>query len=428
MADKSLNKVQVIQSRDAIHIVLNTLRRVDPRLMDHGERVAYILYKMMAESQKYSMQEIMEICVLGIFHDIGAYKVDEIDRMAEFETDNVWEHSIYGYLFLKYLSPLQKQAKAILYHHYDYYKFEENKLSYMSDKDVALMIHLADRIDISMVGNDNDAFIEKIKKESGRKFDPVHVALFLESEEKYGIINNLYNGTYHEELAEILENLSLTEEHLTQCLRMLAYSIDFRSAYTVMHTIHTVAYSVEIAIKMGYDPNEVRKIYYGALLHDLGKIEIPLEILEYPGKLDAEAMKTMRTHVKITEDIMKGMIDDEICQISIRHHEKLDGSGYPYGLRGEALTGSQRIVAVADIISALMGKRSYKESYPKEKILKILMDMCYEGKLCPEVCHLVERYFDEITKNVEERGKPILQSYENIMYEFKLLHEKLRNT
>ena len=92
--------------------------------MNHGERVGYMLYQMLRDSERYSEKEALEIFNLGVFHDIGAYKTDEIDKMVKFEADNVWEHSIYGYLFLKYLSPLKERAEAIpvSYTHLDVYK------------------------------------------------------------------------------------------------------------------------------------------------------------------------------------------------------------------------------------------------------------------------------------------------------------------
>ncbi|MEG2199778.1 MAG: HD domain-containing protein, partial [Anaerovorax sp.] len=366
-------KKQVVQSSDAVKIVRDTLRRVDARLLEHGERVAYILLKMLSGSPKYNRQEVGACCILGIFHDIGAYKTDEIDQMIRFETMDVWNHSIYGYLFLKYLSPMKKQAEAILYHHYSYEKFK----SLDSDsKDLALLIGLADRVDLVMKSGKEDALvIEMLATDSDKRFDPAHVRLFCEHNKEYDILGNLRSGAFRNEIAKYMENMVFTEVEINQYLCMLAYSVDFRSEYTVMHTIHTVSFSLEIATKMGCTRQELEKIYYGALLHDLGKISIPLEILEYPGKLSYQAMEIMKTHVVITEEIIKGIVDDEICQIAIRHHEKIDGSGYPKGLSGHGLTKSQRIVAVADIISALVGKRSYKEAFPKDKILQIIDQM-----------------------------------------------------
>ena len=126
--------------------------------------------------------------------------------------------------------------------------------------------------------------------------------------------------------------------------------LDFKvSAFSFFQTnVEAVErlYSEEMCIRdststariLGMSEEQIRQIYYGALLHDLGKIGIPVEILEFPGKLSPQAMNIMRTHVNITEEILGGTIDPAITKIAIRHHEKLDGSGYPRGLKANELT------------------------------------------------------------------------------------------
>ncbi|MEG0379076.1 MAG: HD domain-containing protein, partial [Eubacterium sp.] len=356
------NAPGVIKSADAVRIVCKTLGLVDGRLMHHGERVAYMLYHMLRDSDKYTEEEKLCIFCLGIFHDIGAYKTDEIDQMVEFESDNVWEHSIYGYLFLKYLSPLKNYAEAILYHHLNYECYDTFKTEY---KEIALLIKLTDRIDICMQTEKNGVDLEILQSEAGSRFDPEHVALFLETNERCHLIEHLEDGSYATEIETILDTIDLMPEEINLYLRMLSYSIDFRSGYTVTHTITTTAISVEIVKLLGYPFDETVRIYYGALLHDVGKIAIPLEILEYPGKLSPQAMAVMKTHVKVSEDILRGVVSDAICEIAIAHHEKLDGSGYHKGLSAKDLNESQQIVAIADVLSALRQRRSYKNAFSK---------------------------------------------------------------
>ena len=140
---------------------------------------------------------------------------------------------------------------------------------------------------------------------------------------------------------------------------MLAYSIDFRSEYTVTHTVTTVGISVEIARLLNYSAEDKQRIYYGALLHDVGKIAIPLEILEYPGKLSPQAMKIMKTHVQISEDILRGAVADDVCEIAIRHHEKLDGLGYHRGLSAGELTTPSHRAKVKDEIKVEMRRSEH---------------------------------------------------------------------
>lgn len=410
-----IHEITVMESKDVINIVRNTLKLVDARLVDHGGRVAYILYKMLCDCDQYSEEQKVKICILGIFHDIGAYKTEEIDKLLQFETTDVLEHSLYGYLFLKYLSPLREMSEAVLYHHFSYESYETIDTPY---QDIALMIHLADRIDVMLQRFEKNIDFEEIEKLGGTQFDPCHIKIFKKCNENDQILENLKSGAYEEEIQQFLAALHFPNGEVNLYLRMLVYSIDFRSVYTVTHTINTVCISMEIARILEYNIKDMADVYYGAMLHDVGKIAIPLEILENTGKLNNEDMAIMKTHVNITKEIIEGIIWDGICQIALRHHEKLDGSGYPNGLHGEEISEAQRIVAIADIISALSGKRSYKEAFSKEKIITILKEMSEGGQLCPEICNLVILHYDEIMKRKKEYGKSILPIYTNISKEY----------
>ena len=412
-------RADIIQGGDAVQIVRKTLGLVDERLVNHGERVGYMLYQMLRDSERYSEKEALEIFNLGVFHDIGAYKTDEIDKMVKFEADNVWEHSIYGYLFLKYLSPLKERAEAILFHHLNYDRYDKVETDF---KDIALMIKLTDRVDISMQGRGGVFDLEEITEGAGSRFAPEYVELFLKANAKYQIIEHLNSGVYEQEIETIQKKLVLSPADIDLYLQMLAYSIDFRSEYTVSHTVTTVGISVEIARLLNYSAEDKKRIYYGARLHDVGKIAIPLEILEYPGKLSPQAMKIMKTHVQISEDILRGAVADDICEIAVRHHEKLDGSGYHRGLAAAELTEGQRIVAIADVLSALRQRRSYKEAFPKEKIIEVLKEQSEKGKLCPAICNLVIGHYDAVMANADSSCEAFLSVYDNLMLEYERIY------
>lgn len=194
----------------------------------------------------------------------------------------------------------------------------------------------------------------------------------------------------------------------------MTYAIDFRSPHTVTHRITTTVISSELArIFTGSGP-EVNDIICGAMLHDLGKIGIPSEILEFPGKLSPQAMNVMRTHVDLTEIILGDSVTRKVKDIALRHHEKLDGSGYPRGLKGCDLTVPQRIVAIADIVSALTGTRSYKDSFPKEKTCSILNDMAERGLIDSVIVERIVENYDVIMGAVREKATPILEIYQEM--------------
>ena len=204
-------------------------------------------------------------------------------------------------------------------------------------------------------------------------------------------------------------------------MELLVFTIDFRSYYTVTHTITTTAISRELARLDGLSPKELRRIHYGAMMHDLGKIAIPLRILESPGRLSPEEMAVMRTHVELTGKILEGCVDPQVMEIALRHHEKLDGSGYPRGLGAAELTESQRIVAIADILSALTGTRSYKEAYSYDKTKGIIQAMAREGKLDARLTTLTLGHMPEIMAIVREQCRPILENYRKIQKQYAQL-------
>lgn len=159
------------------------------------------------------------------------------------------------------------------------------------------------------------------------------------------------------------------------------------------------------------------------MLHDLGKIGIPVEILEFPGKLQEAEMTIMRNHVLITKDILQDDVEMETRKIALRHHEKLDGSGYPYGLHDGDLSTPQRIVAIADILSALIGKRSYKGAFSREKALIILKEMVRDGKVDGKLVELMETHYDEILWEVKKSCEPLIQDYMRIHQEYETLQQ-----
>lgn len=407
--------MQIVNSRNIGTLIQRTLNHVDGRLVDHGERVARYVANMMEVHGGYSVYEKRDICFLALIHDIGAYKTEEISRMLEFETQNVWEHSVYGYLFVRYLTPLQKLSPAILFHHLDYEILRRIDTPCAA---AAQMIYLADRVDVFLEngGTAGPELMDYLEEYRDKRFSGEVIDLFWEA---YARFPKGKDTGRRCELEEELCQAVFTEEEIDAYLKMLIYVIDFRSRHTVTHTITTTTISRELAMLMQLSEQEQQRVAYGAELHDLGKVGIPVEILEFPGKLSPQAMRVMRTHVDMTKDILGSDVDETTARIAVRHHEKLDGSGYPLGLAGEDLTVCERIVAVADIVSALCGTRSYKEAFPKEKVLSIIGSMAQEEQIDKEIVRLIEENFDSIIGRVQEASGPLLALYHKIGQEYE---------
>lgn len=406
----------VVNSNNISGLLQRTLNHVDSRLVDHGKRVAYLVCRMLETDGGFSAREKQDIFFLALLHDVGAYKTEEISEMAKFEGKNIWEHSIYGYLFLKQLSPLKDWAEAVLYHH-----VSAGSLAGVDDRiaGVAQIMNLADRVDMFRRQHPDENALDKyLYGCRGDRFSSSVVDLFFKTRQNFDIMKEWGREP---ELWEVMPNVVLSEEECVTYLKMMLYAIDFRSEHTVTHTITTTSIASSIAWFMGMSEEQIRNVHYGALLHDLGKIGIPVEILEFPGKLSPQAMKIMRTHVDITEEILAGTIDPAITRIAIRHHEKMDGSGYPRGLRAEEMTMEEQVVAVADIVSALIGTRSYKEAFSRDRTLAIVGEQAEGGKLNPKVAGVLKENFDVIMAEVTKNCTPILDTYYGLKTEYEIL-------
>jgi putative two-component system response regulator len=123
---------------------------------------------------------------------------------------------------------------------------------------------------------------------------------------------------------------------------------------------------------------------YAAIVHDLGKLRIPDSVLIKPGELNEEDWEIMRKHPEYGADLLgKGLFYDIARVVALHHHERWDGSGYPFGLTGEDIPLAARIVAVADVYDALISARPYKRAWPRERALAELLTM-RARKLCPQ--------------------------------------------
>jgi HD-GYP domain-containing protein (c-di-GMP phosphodiesterase class II) len=418
--------MSIISSKDVNEIIRKTLGIINQKIMNHGEITGYILYKMMEyentyTEQHYTEQDMVDYTMLGILHDIGLYKEDNVKNVTDFETKNLWPHSIYGFLFLKYLSPIGDKAEVILYHHLDYNRYNMIQTRYLH---VIELLNVADKMDTILHLKDEKIEKDYFTKYANIKFSAAALDIFQKAEKRYNIMANLVDGTYRKELDVLLAKRAFSEKYKRGFLEMLVYTIDFRSEHTVIHTLATVNFAEKLGRLARLTGKELRDLHYGALLHDLGKIAIPLNILESTGRLSDDEMKIMKAHVRITEMILEGVVDDDVLQIAVRHHEKLDGTGYHRGLKAEDLTLPQQIIAVADILSALYGKRSYKEAFSKEKILAIMQGDAENGKINANVVNSLVRNYDKIIGEFEKEKEDTIGLYLKIKEQYAIMIER----
>lgn len=412
-----MRKDKIISMAQLLNTFQKTLGRIDNRLLNHNEEVAYIVWKVCSYVGRYKNLDIIKFTVLAFFHDIGAFKNEEIDEMMSFETEDFLNHSIYGGLYIKYFSPIPELWEVILYHHVNY----ENRGIIISNyKDEIFTLHLADRISIllnSPLNKDSKEFYNLEEKVFGKKY----IDLFIKVDGEEEIIKKIRDKSYRKELYGFLERVMVPRDYVMKFVKMMVFFIDFRSPYTVTHSISVTAISLYICEKLGMDKGSMEIVTLCAFIHDIGKLVTPIEILEKPGKLTEEEMTIMKDHALVTYNILKDLGFNTIAQISSYHHEKLDGSGYPFGLKGDEICLNARIIAVADIFSALIGERSYKKKFPKEKVIEILEDMAENNKIDRIITKILIDNYQEAINILENPTCEISQIYEEFKGEYNEL-------
>ncbi|MBO4702622.1 MAG: HD domain-containing protein [Lachnospiraceae bacterium] len=162
---------------------------------------------------------------------------------------------------------------------------------------------------------------------------------------------------------------------IIQSMKTFTNFIDAKDKYTRGHSIRVGFYTKKIAERMDFDEDELDNIYYIALLHDVGKINISDAILNKPGKLDDEERDIIKTHTTNGAQILKDFSSvPHIVEGARYHHERYDGKGYPEGLSGEQIPLVARIIGVADAFDAMNSDRCYRKAYPMERIVKELKE------------------------------------------------------
>lgn len=164
-----------------------------------------------------------------------------------------------------------------------------------------------------------------------------------------------------ERTVELRESERKLRASLLDSITALAAIVELRDPYTAGHQRRVAELAVAIARELKLPDEQVEGIHLASVVHDVGKIRVPAEILSKPGKLTALEFGLIQEHAQNGYEILKNIAFPwSIAQIVLQHHERLDGSGYPHGLRGEQILLESRIVAVADVVESMISHRPYR--------------------------------------------------------------------
>jgi putative nucleotidyltransferase with HDIG domain len=220
------------------------------------------------------------------------------------------------------------------------------------------------------------ASIQVLRQRSGRWFDPAIVAAAEALERRGELWEEIPDDALHGFVAalEPRQRFVLADSFIIDNICVaFAGVVDAKSPYTFTHSTGVARFAVQIAQAMGLPGRDITVLRRAGLLHDIGKLSVPNSILDKQGKLTGSEWACVREHPFYTHEILSRISGfEEIARVASRHHEKLDGSGYYLGLRGDDLCLLTRILTVADMFEAMTGERPYRERMSTARALSIL--------------------------------------------------------
>jgi HD-GYP domain-containing protein (c-di-GMP phosphodiesterase class II) len=395
-----------INLHEAIYSLSDALDLVGVTHIHHGKRVAY----MAAEFDKqlaWPKPRLDDLFQAAILHDCGVSKTTVHARLAQFQWEQEGEHCRIGAELLAACPMLSHLAPIVLYHHSHWRELKDMDLP----PEVRLganCIYLADRTDIltlKFLVDGNDILLGKepirnsILEKRGDWFCPELVDAFMEVSRSeafwFSLEEDHVNGYVATWLAETTRE-STSFEELRSLVQIFSSIVDAKSSYTREHSDGVANLSRYLGTLFGLSEEKCEMLELAGLLHDIGKLRMPDELLEKPRRLDEKESIAIRRHSFDTYNILKNISGlEQVALWAAHHHERLDGTGYPYHVRSGVLSLEARIVEVADVFQALAQCRPYRDSLPPDEILNILKEQAACGKLDGEVVAQVEAHLPE---------------------------------
>jgi len=349
-----------------------------------------IISNSIAQQLQLSQNTLQTLLYAALLHDIGAASnwTEKHLIMHNDQQASIFNHAEAGYKILKDSRHLSVLSIPIRHHHD---RFTGGNPSGLRGQDIPLLsriIHLADRIDVLIDKNDH-IFNQrdKILDYTGNSdmFDPelIQVVKYLSKKESFwlDIVNSSYQNEFLNSL-DFLGKLMFDNDDLIQIAEIFSKIVDETSPFTASHSKNVAIVSSSLARMYGYNDEEIKLFYLSGLLHDLGKLAVPNEILTKPGKLTKKEFDLVKQHSYYSFRILKQIEGFDIIATWVsQHHESLDGEGYPFGLKMDKISLGARIITVADVFCALIEDRPYRNGLSVAQTLEIMTNMALKNKL-----------------------------------------------
>lgn len=356
-------------------------------IQDHHKRVACGAYQL-AKAYGIDGAARRDIVIAAALHDIGGLSL-EARKTAALHFEDTNSHAEKGYKLLSGFESFNDIAEFVRYHHTPWNDGNGRTAEGRPVPLASQIILLADRISVMLTPGilaltKAQEAAHKVECGSGSVYNPELVAVFRRVSARDVFWLNTMSPGYYERIMKELkaDDIVLSGAHTDAMLALLSNIIDFRSVFTTMHSKGVSVVAERLARLAGFCEGDCHAMRVAALLHDIGKLAIPTEILDKPGPLSEYERDIMRTHSFYTDRVLSSLSGfEQVQKWAASHHESLNGQGYPFGYGEEHLSLGAKIMKVADIFVALMEDRPYRPGMPAEKTFEILWAMAAKGEV-----------------------------------------------
>ena len=388
-AEKEMETYGRVNLGDYVLAVSQALDLASPQVFAHSTRVAYIAYRLSsALGLRHEQQK--DLLLAALLHDAGISSTEMKMDALEFDLgENAQKHCHEGYHLFKDYVCFSNLAPFILHHHNQWENVTQGEKKGYCPEFLGNLLHLADRVEISISRNQFileqvEGILKKIQSRAGTVFAPSLVALFTRLADKEFFWLDLESGYYNQIITDKIRMYQIEQslEDIKELSAIFAEIVDRKSPFTGKHSRGIAETSKKLAESFGFSPQQCTQMEISGLLHDLGKLSVPNSILEKPGPLNRQEMLVMKQHTFYTYHLLSRIeAFDTIKKWAAYHHEKLNGSGYPFALTAAELSLGARIMAVSDVYQALTEERPYRGAMSHEEALSILDKMVQQYEL-----------------------------------------------
>lgn len=360
---------------------------------NHGLRVAYISLKI-GESYNLSKEEKFDLLVFSLLHDIGA--VENLKAVDKAKLEKAIEHCIIGEEIIQNF-PFHKTYKNVLKYHHENY--DGSGFFGKCGDEIPLfsqIISIADFFELNYKENSKDALLKLIQLKEGTQFSKDLINRLMDLTKHLGFWMDIKDAF----ILTSIENLEMNSikkysyEEIKKVTKMFSKIIDSKSEFTKYHSSGLTNKLIAMGKFYGFDEEKIEKLSIAGDLHDIGKLAISNKLLDHNGKLSKEEFETVKKHVYYTRKVLEPLDGfEKITNWAANHHERNDGSGYPFGLTRHQMDFESRLLAALDVYQALTENRPYRTSLSHEKSIDILTKMAEDNKFDLEIIEAIDQVF-----------------------------------